>query len=357
MDTHTRTRPDDRQPLAGDRLSTLHRSGLLEDQGPTEAFDRVARLARRLLGAETGLVSLVDAHRQVVRGQDGGRRRLGRHPSRPVGQYYCAYVVATGAALRVRDARRSPLLRRCPAIEDQGAVAYLGVPLRLGAAGDEVGTLSVLEPRARAWTQEDLDVLADLGELASAELERRVGQLDAGSAADLDVPPTAGPQPVDVRSRLRLAVALARSCAQPGDVRARLPEHAVPVHEVRHDLDRALALALVTATHHAEIGSSVQVSLDVEDDRAVVRAACPGTAVPPTELLRMVAAFGPDDAASPVEIVASSGRTRVRGPRARAEAAPDGTVVVARLPLLPGAEVTTALGVRIVPQRRREDAP
>lgn len=356
MDTHTRTRPED-QLLAGDRLRTLHRSGLLADPGPIEAFDRVARLARRLLASETGLVSLVDAHRQVVRGQDGGRRRLGQHLTRPLRHSYCAYVVATGAPLLVDDARRSPLLRRCPAIDDdQQAVAYLGVPLRLGAAGDEVGTLSVLESRARSWTREDVETLVDLGELAAAELERRAGRLAAVRVTELDVPPAARPRPVDVRERLRLGVALARSCAQPGDVRARLPEHAVPVQQNRHDLDRALALTLVTATHHAEIGSPVQVSLDVEHDRAVVRTTCPGTAVAPAELLRLVAAYGPGDV-SPVEIVTRSGRIRVRGPRAQAEAEAHGTVVVARLPLLPGAEVTTELGVRIVPQRRGDQGP
>src|SRR5919108_2857095 len=52
------------------RLAALHRTGLL-DTPAEEAFDRLTRLAARLLGAPVALVSLVDEDRQFFKSAVG----------------------------------------------------------------------------------------------------------------------------------------------------------------------------------------------------------------------------------------------------------------------------------------------
>jgi hypothetical protein len=69
---------EEREMLASDpaalrdpeRLAALHASGLL-DTPPEEAFDRLARLAARVVGAPIALVSLLDDRRQFFKSQIG----------------------------------------------------------------------------------------------------------------------------------------------------------------------------------------------------------------------------------------------------------------------------------------------
>jgi hypothetical protein len=62
---------------APDRLAALDRTGLL-DSPAEEGFDRLTRLASRLLRAPVALVSLVEARRQYFKSHVGFRRRSWR---------------------------------------------------------------------------------------------------------------------------------------------------------------------------------------------------------------------------------------------------------------------------------------
>ncbi len=77
------------------------------------------------------------------------------------------------APLVVEDARRHPDLRHNLAVRDLGVVAYLGIPLTT-ADGAVLGTLCVIDHVPRAWSREQVDLLADLATAAAAHLERRV---------------------------------------------------------------------------------------------------------------------------------------------------------------------------------------
>ena len=132
------------------RLEALASSGLLAGSDP--ALDRCARLAARLLGADAGLVTAVDAHRRVVvaaagaapgRGIDGGR---------------CRDVVVTGAPVVVGDGAG-----------DLGFAAYCGVPLH-APGGAVLGALCAAARGPRAWTDEDVAALADLAATLTAQL-------------------------------------------------------------------------------------------------------------------------------------------------------------------------------------------
>ena len=153
------------------RLAALWRVGLL-DTAPEEVFDRLTRLARRLLGAPVALVSLVDADRQFFKSALGLPEPWATKRETPLSHSFCQHVVATGTPLRVEDARRDPLVCDSLAVPELGVVAYLGMPLAT-ADGQVLGSLCAIDTEPRSWTAEDAAALRDLAALAMSEVSLR----------------------------------------------------------------------------------------------------------------------------------------------------------------------------------------
>jgi signal transduction histidine kinase len=167
---------DDETPLGSAlrdeaRLAALWRVGLL-DTAPEEVFDRLTRLARRLLGAPVALVSLVDADRQFFKSALGLPEPWATRRETPLSHSFCQHVVATGAPLRVEDARHDPLVCDNLAVPELGVVAYLGMPLAT-ADGQVLGSLCAIDTQPRDWTAEDAAALRDLAALAMSEVSLR----------------------------------------------------------------------------------------------------------------------------------------------------------------------------------------
>jgi PAS domain-containing protein len=152
------------------RLAALWRLALL-DTPADAAFDRLTRLAARLLAAPVALVSLVDADRQFFKSGLGLREPWASRRETPLSHSFCQHAVAARAPLAIEDARAHPLVRDSPAIPDLGVVAYLGVPL-VTAEDHALGTLCVLDSRPRRWSAEETALLTDLADLTMAEIER-----------------------------------------------------------------------------------------------------------------------------------------------------------------------------------------
>jgi PAS domain S-box-containing protein len=153
------------------RLAALRRSALLETAGDP-AFDRLARLAARALGAPVGLVSLVAADRQVFAGQVGLPEPVASRRVTPLSHSFCRHVVAAGEALVVEDARDHPVVGDNLAVRDLGVVAYAGVPVR-SPDGHVLGSLCAIDAQPRPWTADDLAALADLAAAVETEIELR----------------------------------------------------------------------------------------------------------------------------------------------------------------------------------------
>src|SRR5437867_1066563 len=111
-----------------DRLAALRQTALL-DTPPEEGFDRLTRMAARLLGAPVSLISLVTDERQFFKSAMGLPDTWAARRTAPISFSFCSTVVGTGEPLVVEDARRHPLLRHSPAIRELGWVSYAGVPL------------------------------------------------------------------------------------------------------------------------------------------------------------------------------------------------------------------------------------
>jgi len=366
------------------RTQLLLESGLLEDF-VTEPFDRITRLARRLLGADAAMVSLVGDDRQTFKSHDGLRADIAAEGGTALSHSFCRYAVATGERLIVSDARTSPLLNQSPAISDYDVLAYAGVPIQLRGGQEAVGTLCVVGALPREWSETDVETLEGLAEIAQAEMRGRIasrtaelverlalrlpepvarlgdavrtltgfadtptdprlprsadlarGRLQAVDAltddlsraiAPREAPPTAAT--IDVGTRLSRALQLVGSSASPGTVQADISTSSLAVNAVTVELDRALSLLLVTFVQHSTPGVPVEVTLQSESGEAVLSVRTRGHAVPVRELLRVVTRFG-EQASDAVDVVAAGGVTRVRGSLAQGVTDASGAEVVVR---------------------------
>lgn len=172
-------------PMAGpvdalddpDRLGALYRTGLL-DSAPEPGFDRLTRLAARILRAPISLVSLVDDHRQFFKsaeGLDEGLRET------PLSHSFCQHVVTTGKPLVVEDATTDPLLEGNLAVTDLHIRAYAGVPL-LAPGGAVIGSFCVLDTVPRPWSPDEIEVLSELAGSVMTEIELGVALREARAA-------------------------------------------------------------------------------------------------------------------------------------------------------------------------------
>jgi PAS domain S-box-containing protein len=142
----------------------------LLDSPPEEAFDRLTRLASRLLGAPVALVTLVSEDRVFFKSAIGLPEPWAARRGTPISHSFCRHVVATGEPLVVEDARHHPLVRGNPAVRELRWIAYAGVPLTLGG-GETVGALCVVDGLPRIWSPRDVTLLEDLAASVVTEIE------------------------------------------------------------------------------------------------------------------------------------------------------------------------------------------
>jgi GAF domain-containing protein len=172
----------DPPPLAA--LADPARLVALRRAEPSEALDRIARMAAAQLGAPIVLASLVDAERELLAGSAGRDEPWVARREWPLSHALGQYVVGGAASLVVEDARRVPWLLENGAVAELGVVAYAGVPL-LAENGQPVGALAAIDDAPRAWSEEDLERLRDWAALAQAELERGAARKDAREVSAL----------------------------------------------------------------------------------------------------------------------------------------------------------------------------
>jgi hypothetical protein len=171
--TRRRTRTSDHGPPAAvhapARLAELRRVKLL-DTPAENPYDRLARLAAKLLNTPVALVSLVDDDRQFFKSCVGLDEPWRSARQTPLSHSFCQHALEADQPLIIEDARAHPLVRESPAIRDLGVVAYAGVPL-ITANGHALGTLCVIDHKPRAWTRDQIETLIDLAASVMTEIE------------------------------------------------------------------------------------------------------------------------------------------------------------------------------------------
>jgi diguanylate cyclase (GGDEF)-like protein/PAS domain S-box-containing protein len=150
-----------------DRLSMLDALHLL-DTPPEPVFDRVTRLASRLLDVPMALFSLVDADRQWF------KSRIGLDAAQtPREHAFCAHAIGMSAPLVVNDALEDGRFSDNPLVNGPPNIRfYAGVPIRT-TAGLAIGTLCALDTRPRTLSAEETEVLNDLAAILTKEVQYR----------------------------------------------------------------------------------------------------------------------------------------------------------------------------------------
>ena len=153
------------------RLDALRRTSLL-DTPPEMAFDRLTRLATRVLHVPVALVSLVDEDRQFFKSHSGLPEPYASLRQTPLTHSFCKHAVASGEPFIVSDSRKNPLVRDNPAVSELGVVAYAGIPLTT-SDGLTLGAFCVIDASPREWSDEEIEILRSLAASVMTEIGTR----------------------------------------------------------------------------------------------------------------------------------------------------------------------------------------
>jgi GAF domain-containing protein len=121
---------------------------MLSPMAGDEPFDRLARLAARLLDVPVSLVSIVEEDRQHFPGIFGLPEPWATRRETPLSYSFCKHVVASGEPLQIVDAHEDEHVRDNLAIPVLGVIAYLGVPLT-SPDGTVLGTFCAMDDHPR----------------------------------------------------------------------------------------------------------------------------------------------------------------------------------------------------------------
>lgn len=146
------------------RLQALRAMNIL-DTPPEERFDRLTRLAKRLLGVPIAVVSLVDENRQWFKSAQGLDAT-----ETPRDVSFCGHALNMDDVFLVPDAAADTRFFDNPLVTGDPHIRfYAGVLLRV-PNGSKIGTLCVIDREPRELSEEDLDVLRDLAYMTEQEL-------------------------------------------------------------------------------------------------------------------------------------------------------------------------------------------
>ncbi|MBS0265823.1 MAG: PAS domain S-box protein [Planctomycetes bacterium] len=143
------------------RLQALLATGLL-DSPADPSFDRIVRLAAKLLKTPVALVSLLDERRLFLKSSLGLPRELELARELPLTEdALCKHVVVEEQPLAIPDTRLHPRFSTSGFLQELQWIAYLGVPLR-DPAGVVLGAFCVIDHDVRNWTDDDVQLMLEL---------------------------------------------------------------------------------------------------------------------------------------------------------------------------------------------------
>jgi len=147
------------------RLKNLHSLKLL-DTPAEERFDRLTRLAKSFFDVPMALVTLVDKQRVWSKsGIDDGEREVAREMS------ICSQaILGKHDVLIINDATKDNRFAHMPYVTGEPHIRfYAGVPLTY-LDGSKIGTFCILDTKPRTLSEEELEHLKSLAEIAQREL-------------------------------------------------------------------------------------------------------------------------------------------------------------------------------------------
>jgi signal transduction histidine kinase len=163
------------------RLASLESFRVLDSEAEA-AFDEIVELAAQICATPVAAISLVDTDRQWF------KARIGIDATQtPRDMAFCSHAICTPTEiLEVEDARSDPRFADNPLVTSDPSIRfYAGAPL-IAADGAALGTLCVIDRKARVLTEGQRHSLQVLARQAMAQLELRK-RINAQQAAAEEV--------------------------------------------------------------------------------------------------------------------------------------------------------------------------
>jgi EAL domain-containing protein (putative c-di-GMP-specific phosphodiesterase class I)/GGDEF domain-containing protein len=157
------------------RQNALRNLGLL-DTPPSESFDRMTRLASRLLGAPVSTISLTDNDRQWF------KSRFGVDLAEiPRAEAPCNYAIHSDKVFVVPDMQQDDRFKTS-VLANAGIRFYAGAPL-ITRTGYALGTLCVVDDKPRTMSDDEARLLVDLAAMVMTQIEvqNTIGRIYPGS--------------------------------------------------------------------------------------------------------------------------------------------------------------------------------
>lgn len=154
------------------RVAAVRQTGLL-DAATEPAFDRLVRMAVRLLNVPATFLALVDQDRDFYLASTGFGEPLAS-ARELAGRTFCHFTVAGATPeqpLVIPDTRADPAYRAVPTVDTLGVAAYVGVPLVVD--GQPIGSFCAIDTAPHPWTEAEVEVLRELAASAQREIELR----------------------------------------------------------------------------------------------------------------------------------------------------------------------------------------
>ena len=146
------------------RLAAVRRINLL-DTPREERFDRITRLAARMLKVPMAQISLIDKDRQFYKSNyESDATETSR------GSAFCAYTILEPKQLIVEDTHKDPRFADNEYVLGEPKVRfYMGNPIA-APDGSLVGSICVADMKPRTPTAEEMAILEDLAVIAQNEM-------------------------------------------------------------------------------------------------------------------------------------------------------------------------------------------
>lgn len=133
-----------------------------------ERFERVTRLASRLIGVPIVAISMIDNDRQWFKSLMGLK---GTETSRDVS--FCGHTILGNDVLIVEDATKDERFADNPSVVGPDRIRfYAGCPVR-SPDGHNIGSLCVVDRQPRVLTPAELEDLKDLAAMVEVEIKSR----------------------------------------------------------------------------------------------------------------------------------------------------------------------------------------
>jgi len=146
------------------RIDTLRALNIL-DTSPQERFDRITRLAKKIFGVPTALITLVDSDRQwFLSAPDSEVKETPRDVS------FCGHAILNDDVFTMPDARNDARFFDNPLVVGAPNVRfYAGCPISV-QNGIKLGTICLIDQSPRIFSEEDKDLLRDLAHMVEHEI-------------------------------------------------------------------------------------------------------------------------------------------------------------------------------------------